>query len=106
MKVLIEKLDFEHKNRMEETLLLMISILELKYTYTKEHSESVSEYVTILAKETYQFTESELRRFHFTCLLHEIGKIGISDGIINKTSALTDEEYGVIKTHPILGLRV
>ena len=36
-------------------------------------------------------------------LLHDVGKIGISDAIINKKSGLTDEEYAIIRTHPVVG---
>ena len=44
-----------------------------------------------------------LKNIYFMGLLHDIGKIGIPDSIINKKGKLTDEEYAVIKTHPAIG---
>ncbi|EJR28485.1 hypothetical protein IIE_05324 [Bacillus cereus VD045] len=60
----------------------------------------------MLANVTNQYDESNLKKFHLACLLHDIGKIGISDGILNKHSALTQEEYNIIKIHPRLGVEV
>jgi hypothetical protein len=48
-------------------------------------------------------SEEECRRVYYAGLLHDVGKLGISDGIINKKSELTAEEYEVIKQHPVLG---
>jgi putative two-component system response regulator len=39
-------------------------------------------------------------------LLHDVGKIGVSDAIINKPAKLTDEEYAIIKSHPVMGARI
>ncbi|EJR72174.1 hypothetical protein IK7_06000 [Bacillus cereus VD156] len=47
-----------------------------------------------------------MKKFHFICLLHDIGKIGIPDEVLNKASSLTEEEYNIIKAHPQLGLEV
>ena len=48
-------------------------------------------------------SEEECRKVDYAGLLHDVGKLGISDGIINKKSELTPEEYEVIKQHPVLG---
>ncbi|EJQ43660.1 hypothetical protein IEQ_04988 [Bacillus cereus BAG6X1-2] len=66
----------------------------------------VANYATILAKVTNKFNNISLKRFHFTCLLHDIGKIGIPDEILTKASSLTEDEYNIIKKHPQLGLEV
>ncbi|WP_028511406.1 HD domain-containing phosphohydrolase [Ruminococcus sp. NK3A76] len=48
-------------------------------------------------------TDSECRDIYLAGLLHDVGKIGIPDNIINKDGGLTDEEFAVIKTHPAIG---
>jgi len=53
--------------------------------------------------EVYGKTDSECRDIYLTGLLHDVGKIGIPDNIINKDGRLTDEEFAVIKTHPAIG---
>jgi len=50
------------------------------------------------------FSESRLELIRIAGTLHDVGKIGISDAVLNKPGKLTDEEMGVIKAHPILGL--
>jgi len=85
--------------------ILIKDLLRLQDTYTNEHSERVAVYATILAKETKQFDQDALNKLYNSCLLHDIGKIGIPNEILNKTtSPLTQKEYDVIKTHPQIGV--
>lgn len=80
-------------------------LLRLQDIYTKEHSERVAVYATILAKETKRYDQDALNKLFNSCLLHDIGKIGISNEILNKTtSPLTQKEYDVITTHPQIGV--
>jgi len=51
-------------------------------------------------------SDETLRDIHVSSLLHDVGKIGIDDSILRKTGELTDEEYEVIKTHPVLGATI
>ncbi|WP_312854646.1 HD-GYP domain-containing protein [Pallidibacillus pasinlerensis] len=60
-------------------------------------------YAVSMAKATGKFKESELRYFYYACLLHDIGKINIPDAILTKPGKLSDNEYEIIKTHPIVG---
>ena len=48
-------------------------------------------------------SEDEQEKIYYIALLHDIGKIGIPDAILNKPSRLTEEEFAVIKTHPLIG---
>ncbi|HDR6958116.1 TPA: HD-GYP domain-containing protein [Bacillus cereus] len=91
---------------MKETALLVMRIMELKDPYTRGHSERVANYATILARETNEYDDNSLKQFHFICLLHDIGKIGIPDEILKKPSSLTEDEYNLIKAHPQLGSEV
>jgi len=81
----------------------IITTLELKDPYTRGHSERVAQYALKLAKETNKFNENSLKYFYYTCLLHDIGKVNIPDAILIKPGRLTEEEYEVIKQHPVTG---
>ncbi len=83
----------------------VIATLELKDPYTRGHSERVAEYAISLAKATGKVKESELDHFYYACLLHDIGKVNIPDTILTKSGKLTDEEYEIVKTHPIVGAK-
>ncbi|WP_442597918.1 HD-GYP domain-containing protein [Neobacillus sp. D3-1R] len=81
----------------------IIATLEMKDPYTRGHSERVAQYALLLAKETGKYSDAELTSFYNACLLHDIGKIQISDYILMKPGKLTDEEYQIVKTHPAVG---
>ncbi|MCU5556951.1 HD-GYP domain-containing protein, partial [Bacillus cereus] len=106
LKFLVQKIKTSYEKQMKETALSIMRIMELKDPYTKGHSERVANYATILAKEIDEYDDNSLKQFHFICLLHDIGKIGIPDEVLKKASSLTEEEYNIIKTHPQLGLEV
>uniref|UniRef100_UPI00101E9953 HD-GYP domain-containing protein n=1 Tax=Bacillus albus TaxID=2026189 RepID=UPI00101E9953 len=104
--ILMKQITLSYQKQMKETMLLVMETLELKDSYTKGHSERVANYAKILAKETGKYDEKALNMFYFACLLHDVGKIGISDEILNKDSTLTNEEYNIIKGHTLLGIKV
>ncbi|MBD5543690.1 MAG: response regulator [Lachnospiraceae bacterium] len=79
--------------------------IDAKDKYTKGHSSRVAEYSVKIARKMGK-SEKELEDIYYMGLLHDIGKIGIPDGIINKTSKLTDEEYEFIKSHPMIGAEI
>lgn len=76
--------------------------IDAKDTYTNGHSTRVAEYSKEIAKRA-GFTAKMQEDIYMMGLLHDVGKIGIPDSIINKPAKLTDEEYGVIKSHPVMG---
>jgi putative nucleotidyltransferase with HDIG domain len=79
--------------------------LDAKSTYTCGHSERVAEIALAIAK-VLGLTESEQMRIHIGAHLHDIGKIGIPDSILNKPGKLTDIEYETMKTHPTIGYHI
>lgn len=79
--------------------------IDAKDKYTKGHSSRVAEYALKIAEKLGK-SEKEQQDIYYLGLLHDIGKIGIPDGIINKTSRLTDDEYEVIKLHPAIGAEI
>ena len=88
-----------------ETILAIAKTVDAKDVRTSKHSQRVSEYSAMIAAE-YGFTEKEQDNLRKAALLHDIGKIGIPDSVLNKPSRLTDEEYAVMKTHVTRGAEI
>ena len=79
--------------------------VDAKDRYTHGHSSRVAKYAREIAMRA-GFSDREQDGIYMMGLLHDVGKIGIPDAIINKTSRLTDEEFGQIKTHPAVGAEI
>lgn len=84
------------------TIETLISAVEAKDTYTRGHSERVSQYCMAIADEMKLPRETK-RLLMISSLCHDVGKIGIPDGILKKASLLTAEEYAEMKLHPSIG---
>lgn len=100
-ELLVQEQKNMHRMVMQSALALA-SAIDAKDKYTHGHSRRVAEYSEMIA-EVYGKTDSECRDIYLAGLLHDVGKIGIPDNIINKDGRLTDEEFAVIKTHPAIG---
>ncbi len=96
----------EHHARLRELYLASVKALaaavDARDPYTRSHSARVSALSRIIAVEM-QLAPDEIRRVQLSALLHDIGKIGIPDAILNKPAALTAEEWVIMKTHAALG---
>ncbi|MEK3766029.1 HD-GYP domain-containing protein [Solibacillus sp. FSL K6-4121] len=99
----IKALKYSYDEQLEGIVKGVIAILELKDPYTRGHSERVAAYAMNMAEATGKFKPSELNSFYYACLLHDIGKVNIPDSILTKSGMLTDEEFDIIKTHPVVG---
>lgn len=88
-----------------KTILAFALAVEAKDRYTHGHSEKVMKYTVVLAKQL-GMSDSEIEHVKYAGLLHDIGKIGVSEAILNKPSRLTDDEFREIKKHPELGARI
>ena len=86
----------------EEVMKTLASTIDAKDKYTNGHSIRVAVYSKEIAKR-YGMSKKEQKEIYQMGLLHDIGKIGVSDRIINKQERLTDEEYEAIKKHPAIG---
>ena len=78
------------------------SALEAKDPYTSGHAFRVEEYSVKLAK-SYGLPKEKIQNIKNAAVLHDIGKIGIRDSVLNKAEKLTQEEYQEIMTHPTIG---
>lgn len=93
--VQIEKMTFE-------TIATISSMLEARDSYTKGHSVRVAEYSVMLAERA-GWREQAILNLQHIALLHDIGKVGIPDHVLNKPGKLTEEEFAIIKSHTIIG---
>jgi response regulator RpfG family c-di-GMP phosphodiesterase len=84
------------------TLYAFVEAIEARDPYTKQHSSRVAELAIVIGKEM-GCSQEQLDLLSFSGHLHDIGKIGIRDSILLKPGRLTDEEFEVIKQHPIIG---
>ncbi len=80
----------------------LASTIDAKDPYTKGHSTFVSRYSEALAR-AIRLPEAEVERIKLGALLHDIGKIGIPENVLKKPSMLTDEEWEIMKQHPVIG---
>lgn len=97
-----QKLTAQMIDQAIETLAYTI---DAKDRYTRGHSFRVAKYSRQIAK-LHGMDEDKCREVYLAGLLHDIGKISISDTIINKTGKLTSEEYELIKKHPVNGAKI
>ena len=88
-----------------ETIQTLRYTVEAKDTYTRGHSDRVSEYSVLIGKHL-GLREEDLNLLRVGGLFHDIGKIGVPDSILLKTSKLTDDEYSEIKNHPKIGAQI
>lgn len=100
----------EEKKRQFQRLSIQVmqslaGAIDAKDKYTKGHSQRVAMYAREIAKR-YGYDDEKQEDIYFAGMLHDIGKIGIPNEIINKTGKLTDEEYEIIKTHPVIGAEI
>jgi len=85
-----------------ETAVLLAEIIDKKDRYTAMHSKNVAHYATLIGKRM-NLSKSQIDSLYFGGLIHDIGKIGIPDAILQKNSRLTDWEYQQILLHPSIG---
>lgn len=117
-RLILENRDYQERleervaaqaHRLEELFLAgvqaLAEALELKDPYTRGHSVRVSQYSSIIAR-VLQLDDEIVRQIELGGHVHDIGKIGVREAVLNKTDPLTDEEYEHIMTHPLVGWKV
>ena len=91
-----------------QTSIALATAIDARDRYTHGHSERVSHYSLVIAKELIdsgkmEFDREFMETVQLSALLHDVGKIGIRDQILNKPAALTPEEFEIMKTHVTIG---
>lgn len=94
--------NLKQKTNLLEVTTALVKSIDSRDPYTATHSESVACYAKIIAKR-FGLREKVCDDIYLGGLIHDLGKIGIDEKILNKPSKLTDEEYNVIKQHPLIG---
>lgn len=87
------------------TVKSLVRTLEARDAYTKGHSDRVAGVSVVLA-EAIGYSAEQLKKLHLTGILHDIGKIGVPDAVLQKPGRLTEEEFEQIKQHPSIGFDI
>lgn len=95
----------EAKSKYIETVKVLMHAIEARDTYTEGHSRRVANLVEIIAREL-KYSESRIEQLTIASFLHDVGKIGIDDNILNKPGKLSNEEYSIIQQHPEIGYNI
>jgi HD-GYP domain-containing protein (c-di-GMP phosphodiesterase class II) len=95
----------EQKQLFMGTLQALTASIDAKDQYTRGHSERVAYLGAKLAK-VMGMDSNEIERVHTTGLVHDVGKIGVPEAVLSKAGKLTDEEFDLIKLHPVTGYNI
>lgn len=90
------------KNNQIELTTTLSNILDSRDSYSSHHSENVAKIAVKIANEM-MITKEMITSIEIGCLLHDIGKIGIPESILNHPGKLSPEEYKIVKSHPTIG---
>ena len=88
-----------------ESMQALLAAVDAKDSYTRTHSMNVAAYADALARRM-DMSAQDRRTLQAASLLHDIGKIGIPDRILNKPGKLTEEEFNVMRRHPQMGVDI
>ncbi len=94
----------ENQN-LKDLITCLISVEEAKDSYTAHHSERVKAYTELLAR-LLGLSEASVSLITHAAHLHDIGKMGIRDNVLGKPGKLTDDEFSIIKQHPVIGAKI
>ncbi len=98
-----------YQKKLEETYLQAVLALaravDARDHFTGAHSQRLATWAVAMAQEL-RCSSSEIQDIHFASLLHDVGKISIPDAILNKESDLTEQEWQIMKSHPMVGAEI
>jgi putative two-component system response regulator len=84
----------------------LVRAVEVRDPYTKGHSDRVADYALALARELGEAAFLDLPSLRLACELHDVGKIGVPDAILNKETGLSRDEFAEVRQHPVVGRRI
>ena len=88
-----------------ETIKTLAAAIDAKDQYTHGHSERVSSFSMAISRHL-GLTQEEVFRVHIAAILHDVGKLGIRESILNKPGGLSDEEFDIMRQHPSIGAQI
>lgn len=89
----------------KDSVKVLVEAIDAKDPYTRGHSDRVKRMSLKIAKKM-GFSDEQLEIIEYGALLHDIGKIGIKDEILQKQGSLNNEEYRIIQDHPLIGVKI
>jgi len=96
-------------NKLEEnflqTVISLANAMDARDSYTGDHSQRMADMASWIGKEM-GLSFKEIETLHWAGILHDIGKIGVPDQILNKKGPLTKKEWVVMKEHPVIGAQI
>jgi HD-GYP domain-containing protein (c-di-GMP phosphodiesterase class II) len=95
----------ENQELLVEAIRALAAAIDAKNPYTRGHSERVSKYAVAIARQL-AMPPAEIRNVEIAALLHDVGKIGIEDAILQKPEALTEAEFSAMRAHPLKGAAI
>ena len=101
----VEQKTHENKDLFIQVVMAISSAIDTKDAFTKGHSSRVADYSKMIAKRC-GYSDARQDEIYMIALLHDAGKIGIPDGILNKPGKLTPEEYEQVKKHSGMGAAI
>lgn len=102
----VEKKTREIEELTFQSIMAIAKTVDAKDKYTRQHSTRVAKYSREIAIRSGMFSESQVDAIYRTALLHDIGKIGIPDSILNKPGRLDDDEFKKMKEHTVIGAKI
>lgn len=87
------------------TIKVLVSTIEAKDSYTRGHTDRVAEYARLIAEEM-RLSKREIEIVSFGAALHDIGKLGVYENILNKPGDLTEQEWEIVRSHPEVGANI
>ncbi len=95
----------ENRDLFLGSIQMLSAAIDEKDPYTRGHSGRVAKYSVIMG-EKLGLSAEDLDRLHISALLHDVGKIGVDDRVLKKPGSLTDEEFEIMKQHPVKGANI
>ncbi len=87
------------------TIKVLVSTIEAKDAYTRGHTDRVAEYARMIAEEM-RLSKRDIEIVCFGAALHDIGKLGVYEEILNKPGELTEQEWDIVRSHPEVGANI
>jgi putative nucleotidyltransferase with HDIG domain len=87
------------------TIKVLVSTIEAKDSYTRGHTDRVAMFARLIAEEM-GLDKKDLETVSFGAALHDIGKLGVYEDILNKPGELTDGEWEIVRSHPEVGANI
>ncbi|WP_291637172.1 HD domain-containing phosphohydrolase, partial [Clostridium sp.] len=101
IEILLKERDDNYLN----TIKVLANSIEASDLYTRGHCDRVDEIALAIARNL-KLSDQQKNTLKFACILHDVGKIGVPNTILNKPGRLTIEEYELIKKHPLIGYQI